>query len=251
MDGTLRTIRPFPGEGKTITLVCMCGRYVQSRSVEDLERFLKPDLLSPDLPHPSWNIKPTDQISVLLTDRKNKGIRRLHPARWALTPHWSPTLKTRSPLFNARIESVLETPSFRESVKNRRCVIPACGYYEWTGDRDNRIPHYLRGSRPLLFAGLTSWWHDPVARPDEGWVLTATILTTDSYGPMERIHNRIPVFMTDALIDEWLSPDLEADEAFLDAVSEQSLSVGVTLSEHEVKPLRGDGPHLIDPAIAA
>ena len=226
----------------------MCGRYVQGKSPGDLERFLKPDLCSPDLPGPSWNIKPTEQISVLVTDQRQGG-RRLHPAQWALTPPWSPTLRTKSPLFNARIESVLETPSFRDSVKDRRCIIPACGCYEWTGEPGKRTPHYISSEQPLLFAGLTSWWHDPSAPRDSGWHLTATILTTDSYGPIERIHHRLPVFMTDDLVDDWLSPSLHADEGLLDVVSERSLSVGVTLREHEVAPLRGDGPHLIEPAV--
>lgn len=223
----------------------MCGRYVQGMDPDELDAVLGVDVRADDLPEPSWNIKPTQQIPVLVEGRKQPGLRRLASARWSLTPSWSKTLETRMPLFNARIETVLEKPSFKAAARNRRCIIPASGYYEWTGEKAARVPHYIHAETPILFAGLASWWRDPTAPGDDGWHLTATILTMDAYGPMQHIHDRIPVFMTSDLEPDWLSPGTVGDEALMAAVAAASKRVGDRLSGHEVAPLRGDSPDLI------
>ena len=225
----------------------MCGRYVQAKGPGELANLLGPHLVSEDLPAPSWNVKPTQQIPILIEDHKQPGTLRLEPARWALTPIWSKTPATKMPLFNARIETVLEKPSFKASVKNRRCLIPADGFYEWTGEKSNRVPHYIHRDHPIYFAGLSSWWHEPGSRDDEGWHLTATILTMDAYGMMENLHHRIPVFLADEMRGDWLSPEIEGSPELLDAIAETSMAVGSELKEHVVAPLKGDSHQLMNP----
>lgn len=223
----------------------MCGRFVQGMSAEEFADEFKTYQLGA-LPKPSWNIKPTQDIAILLEDHKQPGLSRAEAARWALTPVWSKTLATRTPLFNARIESVLEKPSFKASAKNRRCLIPATGYYEWTGEKGARKPHYIHlEDEPILFAGLHSWWHEPGAGDDEGWHLTATMLTMESYGPIHEIHHRIPVFMSEEMLDDWLNPSIEGVPELYDAVTATAVEVGNKLREHEVSPLKGDSPELI------
>lgn len=215
-------------------------------TLEEFKKQFAEYQVASDLPTPSWNIKPTQDIAVLVEDHKQAGLKRAEAARWALTPIWSKTLATKVPLFNARIETVLNKPSFKASAKNRRCLIPATGYYEWTGPKNARVPHYIHlPDQVILFAGLHSWWHDPAAPEGEGWHLTTTMLTMDSYGPMEEIHHRIPVFMHDDLLHDWISPEVEGVPELFDAVAATSKSVGSQLEEHTVAPLRGDGPELI------
>lgn len=197
---------------------------------------------------PTWNLKPTQDLPIAYTDHKS-GVKKLEYAYWSLVPIWSKELKTKFPTFNARSETAAEKASFKNSVKNRRCVIPVTGFYEWMGPKEKRIPHAIFGPEPILpMAGLYSWWHEPEAADDEGWHLTATILTRASAGVMEPIHDRMPIFMTDELLGDWLDPETVGDKLLLDAVSEASLPVSQLLREYEVKPLRGDGAELIQPA---
>ncbi len=197
---------------------------------------------------PSWNVKPTQRIPVAFTDRTD-GSRRFEYAFWSLVPVWSRQLGTKFPTFNARSETAAEKASFKASVQSRRCAIPVTGFYEWTGAKTARTPHAIFGPRPILpLAGLYSWWRDPEAEGDAGWHLTATILTRASAGVMQPLHDRMPVFLADELMGDWLDPETPGDQLLLDAVSEASLPLADELREYAVRPLRGDGPELIEPA---
>lgn len=193
----------------------------------------------------SWNLKPTQNLPVAFTDHKN-GEKRFETAYWSIVPIWSKTLKTKFPTFNARSETVTEKASFKNSVKNRRCVIPVTAFYEWTGPKGDRTPHVIFGPEKILpMAGLMSWWHEPGAGDDDGWHLTATILTRESAGVMKPLHDRMPVFMSDELLEDWIDPNTVGDKLLVDAVSEASILISDQLTEHVVAPLRGDGPELI------
>lgn len=99
---------------------------------------------------PSWNLKLTQPIPAAFSDHKD-GTKRLEYAYWSLVPIWSKELKTKFPTFNARSETAAE----KASVKNRRCVIPVTGFYEWTGAKSVRIPHAIFGPDPIIpMAGL-------------------------------------------------------------------------------------------------
>lgn len=227
----------------------MCGRYVMGLSLEEFKEQFAGYQVADDLPVPSWNIKPTNDIVILREDHKRPGVKLAEAARWSLVPVWSKELKLKYPTFNARAESVLEKPSFKASAKSRRCLIPAQGYYEWTGDKGAKTPHYIHlADELILFAGLYSWWHEPGTADDEGWHLTTTMLTMESYGLMQEIHHRIPVFMSDDMQEDWLSPEVVGEAALFEAVTETSRLVGEHLVEHTVVPLRGDGPELITAA---
>lgn len=202
----------------------------------------------PDGNQPSWNLKPTQDIPVALTDHKT-GEKQLRYAYWSLVPIWSKELKTKFPTFNARSETVTEKASFKNQVKGRRCVIPVSGFYEWTGPKGKRTPHAIFGPQSLIpMAGLYSWWHESGAGDDEGWHLTATILTRASAGVMADLHDRMPVFMSDELLHDWLDPETEGDQLLVDAVSEAAVPISEKLRQWAVAPLRGDGPELIEPA---
>jgi len=197
---------------------------------------------------PSWNLKPTQQIPVALTSSKT-GEKRFELAHWSLVPPWAKELKLKFPTFNARSEQLSEKTTFKGSLKKERCVIPVSGFYEWTGPKTARTPHAIFGPAPILpMAGLYSWWREPGAAGGEGWHLTATILTRASAGVMSDLHDRMPVFMNDDLLHDWLDPEIEGDQLLVDAVSEASVPISEQLREYAVRPLRGDGPELIEPA---
>jgi putative SOS response-associated peptidase YedK len=111
------------------------------------------DLLGPPRNlRPRYNIVPTTVIDVI---RLGPHGRELVPMRWGLIPGWwKKTAKEVPATFNARAESVASKPMFRNAFRERRCIIPASGFYEWTGDKTNRQPHLFTAadcSRVLAF----------------------------------------------------------------------------------------------------
>lgn len=201
----------------------------------------------PDGYQASWNVKPTQRIPIALTSAKD-GEKRFELAHWSLVPPWSKDLRLKFPTFNARSEQLADKATFRGPLEQQRCVVPVSGFYEWTGPKGSRSPHAVFGPEPLLpLAGLYSWWREPSASEGTGWHLTATILTRASAGVMGDLHDRMPVFMSDELLLEWLDPDTEGDQLLVDAVSEAALPISERLREYAVGPLRGDGPELIEP----
>lgn len=196
----------------------------------------------------SWNLKPTQLMPVALTSAKT-GEKRFELAYWSLVPPWSKELKLKYPTFNARSEDVTSKASFKSSVKSQRCIIPVTGFYEWTGPKTSRTPHAIFGPEQILpMAGLYSWWREPGAADGEGWHLTATILTRASAGVMKPIHDRMPIFVDDEILTDWLDPETPGDQTLVDAVSELAVPYSEHLREYAVKPLKGDGPELILPA---
>lgn len=222
----------------------MCGRYVMGLTLDAFKQQFAEYQVSLNLPEPNWNIKPTDPIPILLEDHKQPGHLRAEPARWSLTPPWSPTLNTPYPTFNARTEHITEKPTWSTPLKTRRCIIPTTGFYEWSGPKGNRTPHYIYGPQPTLnIAGLYGWWKDDTGH----WHLTATMLTQQSTGMMASIHHRMPVFIDDSHTQTWLTPSIPGTQTLVDTITKTSEALAAELHEYAVRPLRGNGPKLIEP----
>ncbi|WP_053353934.1 SOS response-associated peptidase [Leucobacter musarum] len=225
----------------------MCGRvivdYDENMDVANGTELKAWMLQRPEGYEPSWNLKPTQGLPIALTSDKD-GERHFDLAHWGIIPPWNKDGKPKF-TFNARSETLLEKPTFKPSMKAQRCVVPVSGFYEWTGPKSKRIPHAIFGPQAILpMAGLYRWWKSP----EEEWVLTATIITRASTGVMEPLHDRMPVFLADELITDWLDPETVGDELLLAAASEGAVGISEQLHEWEVRPLRGDGPELIEPA---
>jgi putative SOS response-associated peptidase YedK len=184
----------------------MCGRYTLTVPVETLaEEFgvLGP---LPDFP-PSYNVAPTQEVAAVLAD---DGERHLEMLRWGLIPSWADDPGIGSRMINARSETVAEKPSFRRAFKERRCLIPADGFYEWKRTDNGKQPYYLRmkDGRPFAFAGLWESWN----RSGGDGIRSCTILTTDANELVGQVHHRMPVILAPENLDLWLDPDMrEAD----------------------------------------
>lgn len=249
----------------------MCGRFATDWNAADIAELFDAEM-SPNLSQRSWNVSPGSTIAVLLEG--TDGRRRLTPAYWSLIPSWVKEKPLKYPTFNARIESVAEKPTFRESARSMRAVIPASGYYEWKNGR----PYYFSDpDHTLWLCGLYSWWRpggpdtdagadanaedadsdtststststDSVAtKPVEqqpAWELTATILTRDAVGTLATIHDRMPVMIPSQMVPDWLSKKI-TDTDILTAASAAAEEYAERITLHKVKPLRGDGPELV------
>ena len=134
------------------------------------------------------------------------------PMRWGLIPGWwKKSVKELPATFNARAESVAEKPMFRNAFKRQRCIIPASGFYEWTGSKTARQPHLFSaadGSPVLGLAGLWDRWHDPAGGDA---VLSCTIIVTSASAWMEPYHDRMPTLILEPDTDAWLNGTLGSD----------------------------------------
>jgi putative SOS response-associated peptidase YedK len=133
------------------------------------------------------------------------GQRELAGMKWGLVPTWAKDEKMK--LINARSETAHEKPSFKNSLKNQRCLIPADGFLEWAGKE--KQPHYIQLKEQALFAfaGLWSTWKNL-----EGISLnTYSILTTTANEKLNPIHARMPVILPPRRYNTWLAPDSSLD----------------------------------------
>jgi putative SOS response-associated peptidase YedK len=183
----------------------MCGRFSQHYTWEEVHAFLSV-FGPPRNLQPHYNIAPTDTVDVI---RLGKHGRELVPMRWGLVPGWwKKTVKEMPATFNARAESVAEKPMFRNSFRERRCVIPASGFYEWTGGKGAKQPHLFTAadSSPVLaFAGLWDRWRDPATKEE---ILSCTIIVSGASAWMEPYHDRMPVLLEAKDFDGWLDGSL-------------------------------------------
>lgn len=229
----------------------MCGRvivdYDEMMSVAG-DTALADWITGAPAPTPSsWNIAPTQHLPVAFTDPKT-GALRFDAAHWSLVAPWAKQRQSKFPTFNARAETAASKPSFKPAVQHARCAISVSGFYEWTGPKGARVPHAIFGASPIMsLAGLYSWWREPGGE----WLLTTTILTRASAGQMTMIHDRMPVFLAPELTADWLDPATEGDQHLVEAVAEAAAPLSLDLRVHRVRPLRGDGPELIDPVSRA
>ena len=170
----------------------MCGRFTQQLSWAELHRLA--DLIGqPRNLRPRYNIAPTTRIEVI---RRHDGSgRELVPMRWGLVPvWWKKPLSELPSTFNARAETVAEKPMFRSAFKSRRCIIPASGFYEWTGKKGAKTPHYFSSpnGEPLALAGLWESAANPETKEIEN---SATIIVGPANEWMARFHDRMPVIL--------------------------------------------------------
>ncbi len=224
----------------------MCGRFTLSRQDRvSLARELGVPLgqLPEDSYRPRYNIAPTNKHWIMRMEYEDRELLR---ARWGLINNGAKDAKIGYRQINARAETLDKRPAFRGAFKKRRCVVPADGFFEWTGPKSARQPiwfHRPDGSL-LLFAGLYESWQ---REPGE-WEPTFTIITADANATIEPIHNRVPVILPDDVIDEWLHPrqdDLAALSGLL-VPARDNVLVGTPVSPR-VNSVKNDDPACLEP----
>lgn len=176
----------------------MCSRYSLTSPPEAIRAYFSTKNAL-DFP-PRYNIAPTQPV--LIVRRNHAGDREQHLVRWGLIPSWVKDPREFTTLINARCETAAEKPSFRGSLRHRRCLVPATGFYEWTGKPGQKRPHLFRPRDGGLFAlaGLAEHW----VGADGSELETMAILTTSANATMEPIHDRMPVIIAPEHFDVWL-----------------------------------------------
>lgn len=223
----------------------MCGSFALGEPTDVLTDVFDVDLVGENLPTLSWNIRPTQQINIIV-DTSSEGTvhRRIESARWSLIPTWVKGELPKFSTFNARSEDAATKAAWKESVVSKRCLVPASGYYEWVEKEGKKVPVYIHSEHTVAFAGLYSWWR---AHSDDPWMLTATILTMATVPELASIHDRNPVPLPPTLWSQWLKPGVKGTQELIDEAVRAAIPVASTFSFHEVAPLKGNGPELIQP----
>jgi putative SOS response-associated peptidase YedK len=174
----------------------MCGRFtLTTPDYGTVLTFLGAEMRGEEIPlyRPRFNVAPEDRHWVVLQEGGNRWMR---PALWGFPNRFARPGEKRDSFINARIETAAEKPTFRGAFRERRCVIPADGFYEWSGPKGKKIPYWFHPAKGglLPFAGLFET--DPELR--------FTILTTSANSTVAPIHDRMPVILPPDSVGEWL-----------------------------------------------
>ncbi len=228
----------------------MCGRFTLALPAETVQAFLglatRPQLA------PRFNIAPTQPVAVARLQTAT-GDRILELVRWGLIPHWAsdPTIGAR--LINARAETLAQKPAFRSSFRQRRCLIPADGFYEWQKTAGGKQPYHIRrlDGGPMAMAGLWDSWQAPDGDP----ISSCAIITTAANDLVRPIHDRMPVLLPPENFELWLDPAV-SDTARLSELLAPAPATGLIAVpvSRRVNRADYDAPDLVvatGPALAA
>ncbi|GHF23512.1 DUF159 family protein [Kordiimonas sediminis] len=187
----------------------MCGRYTLVDAIEELRKTF--GVQAPVAIDPRYNIAPRQPVLIVRHDEYGK--RELVAVEWGFVPEWAKEINTK-PLINARIETVEVKPSFRSSVKRKRCLVPFSGWYEWRRQNGLALPYYISPTKksPAAFAGIWSTWHGPEG---EHWLETMAIVTAEATGPLRSVHKRKPLVVQPHQYEAWLRPEDPLPRGFL------------------------------------
>ena len=192
----------------------MCGRFTRYYTWAELVRLYRLTMPASNL-QPRYNICPTTTVDVVIF---GDGQRSLVPMRWGLIPGWwSKTIKEmKLATFNARAETIVTKPMFRDSFQRRRCLMPVSGYYEWADTPEGKQPHYFtrRDGQTMTVAAVQDGWVDPATREA---IRSCTMVITEPNKLVAEVHDRMPVILEEKDFEQWERGDREgcrgADEA--------------------------------------
>ena len=223
----------------------MCGRYSLTSAPEAMRQLF--DLDGPLLNlEPRYNIAPTQDAPVIRA--RDGGKRELAMLRWGLVPSWSKDGPDSGySMINARAETVADKPAYRGAFKDRRCLVPADGFYEWkkVGKEKQPFRFTMADGAPFLLAGLWARWR----RPDGSDLQSFTIIVTTPNPLVAQVHDRMPVILDRAGAAQWLKGGAR-DGLLALLVPFPAERMAATMVSKRVNSPANDDPSLIEPISA-
>ena len=189
----------------------MCGRFTNRVNQKLLEAYFEVQPAVGFEHVPRYNIAPTQQIPIV---RGNE----LTSVRWGLIPFWAKEAKVGATMINARGETITEKRSFAKPFAERRCLVPADGYYEWQTSGKTKQPYlfHLEDDGLFAFAGL---WES-----NKEFGESCTIITTSCNEQTAAYHDRMPVILDKADWPIWLGQS-SSKEQLLSLIKPASLDL--------------------------
>lgn len=176
----------------------MCSRYTLTSPPEVVRAYFR--YLNEAVFPPRYNIAPSQPVAIVRNTER--GGREMALVRWGLIPSWVKDPRTIKMLINARSEGAADKPSFRAALRHKRCLVPADGFYEWTGAAGAKRPHLIR-RRDRGLVGLAAIYENWLGA-DGSEIETMAILTTTANATIARLHDRMPVIIPPEHFDVWL-----------------------------------------------
>jgi len=179
----------------------MCGRYQIKKPPHVLEAEFSVTKIQLNL-EPRWNVAPTQSAPVISFTPSG---RQLAMMRWGLIPRWAKSKADGAKCINARSETVATAPSFRDALKQRRCLVPADGFIEWRAEGKVKQPYLfeMKDGAVFAFAGLWEQWTSPEGEAVESF----TIITGPPNELTATIHDRMPVILPADQYAPWLDAE--------------------------------------------
>jgi putative SOS response-associated peptidase YedK len=171
----------------------MCGRFSFVIEKDKIKKKFSKVVL-PELLEDNYNVAPT-QKAYVVTGREAQHLQQM---QWGLIPYWAKDAQGGGALINARMETLTEKPSFKESIKHHRCLVLMDSFYEWKTEGGRKVPYRILpvDGDFLVLAGIWDEWRK---------LKTFSIITTESNKEMATIHNRMPVVLkTEDEFEMWL-----------------------------------------------
>ncbi|MBB5056923.1 putative SOS response-associated peptidase YedK [Granulicella aggregans] len=225
----------------------MCGRYIRKSDKQRIaEAFhIRNDISTLAMPPDDYNIAPST-FQPVIRESKDEAGRELVMMRWGLIPFFTKQLSDLKGMstINARAETILSSPTWREPFQKRRCLVPVSGFYEWHKiDAKTRKPYVftVADSSLFAFAGLWDAWKDPGG----GWLQSFSIVTTEANELMSSIHTRMPVILHNRDYDRWLARDV-TEQPPIDLLRPfESDEMEMEPANQAVGNVRNNGPEML------
>lgn len=175
----------------------MCGRYyVDDDTAREIEKMVR-NIDKKIVKSFRGDICPSEQAFVL--SQKNEELT-------AEMMYWGfPGFEKHQVLINARAEGILEKKTFRNIIRNQRCVIPAKGFYEWNARKEKFKFERSQENIPLYMAGTFQQFYN-----EKRFV----IITTQANASVSSIHQRMPLILDKKEVEDWIF-DWQAAEFLL------------------------------------
>ena len=185
----------------------MCGRYSLATPGEHLVEVFDVPPVTFDY-RARYNIAPSQDVPVVASDRRGT---RLGLLRWGLVPAWADDPSIGSRMINARAETLLDKPAFKNAAVSRRCLVPADGFYEWTEKNGCKVPYWIHSPdrEPMGLAGIWERWHS--GGPE--LVFSMAIITVDANEGIQHLHYRMPAIVPAANRKVWLDAETPVADA--------------------------------------
>jgi putative SOS response-associated peptidase YedK len=196
----------------------VCGRYI-IREQEAAERYWRAHGV------PKWvesfNVAPTATVPIIRRARRRAGEsgaaepppdlpNEAALVRWGLVPFWANGVPPKYATFNARVEGLESTASFRGAwERGRRCILPAAGFYEWQRRGRWKQPFFIKLEDREIF-GFAGLWER--SKGPQGWIDSCTIITLPANRLLSEIHNgglRMPAILREEDHEAWLAGTLD------------------------------------------
>lgn len=227
----------------------MCGRYTRFAAMELIYRHFGIPLPRPEPPSdiaPSWNVAP-QTFQPIIRLNSETGEKEIALLRWGLVPYFAKSPVHDYSTINAKAETLLQKPMFREPFRRRRCLVPIDCYFEWQVLDPKKKQTWaigLKTDKPFALGGIWDRW---VAPDKSSWLETYSVITTEPNELLAPLHDRMPLIIAVRDYDRWLEPgDSQRPPVDLLRPFDSDL-MKIWRVKPDVGNVRDNRPDLIDP----